>query len=811
MDIERVKRLRHTLSLHFVLLACLTAMLVASGSGTFFLPLLVFVVSVAGYLLVDKLEWFELGRIGSYFGMTLATCIAVASYIYSVFVIQSETGQLAAVAGLLIYPECVLFLQRKNLRVYEQLAIFLLLEMIVAALINDNLLFGILLTPIMLLWVSSLFLFSRYATLAAIDPSIDDPVPLLVEIIYKRFVKPMFGNASKQSIVTSIFCPAADVQASRPVRRALQTLPIGMGAIFFAAIFFYLLPRTSTGVLRTSVGMEPRTGLPSELRMGVFGRLLQDTTPVMRVSFSTLNHKPYTLTEPPYLRARVYDQYVLRTRGVGTYWWQSSAERPYYPKLEPLKPNEGFAALGQDHVIAEIDIRREFARTLYTLPPAFASRRRQVANLLYDDYKMVLGSFDADATTLGKSLIYEIGSSGFANQQQLRILPAYLPRTYEKQIREMLVKPVIRFEAAEPYRQEILRDAECAETDLYQVAKAFENRFIYSGDFSYSLDLRPPADPALDPIEDFIVNQRQGHCQYFAAAMVAMLRKSGIPSRIVGGYRPIEFNRFGYFVVHQSDAHTWVEGLFTREQLLGTELERWLTNDPQQEYWVRFDSTPDSEGGTPEIVEQRGQAMDYAQKLWKDYVVDGQKLSGENSIYAPVSEDGENAYKNMIDRFKQFIAALQSGRLLEERGRIEIAWPIAFIVFGLGGFGIAAWRLAIILPRWAPNLAKRLGLARRGPQQVKEVFFARCLELLHRQGLQRAESQTPLEFTAAAATSLGSDSQPTPTIAEPLRMLTSLYYRLRFSSQSSLSPDETQAIDNALKSLEQASQSRLKT
>src|SRR5690606_16906699 len=141
-----------------------------------------------------------------------------------------------------------------------------------------------------------------------------------------------------------------------------------------------------------------------------------------------------------------------------------------------------------------------------------------------------------------------------------------------------------------------------------------------------------------------------GHCQYFASAMVMMLRQSDIPSRIVVGYKPHELNKLGnYYSVKQNDAHAWVEALMTRADLQGTELQHWTTD--AETYWVRFDPTPAS--SVDAEISQQGQAIDYAEKLWKDYVVEGQKLSSEDSLYAPVAANSENAYAEAVEKFQE--------------------------------------------------------------------------------------------------------------------------------------------------------------
>ncbi len=159
--------------------------LVALGSQSAFLPLLVLVIGISSLLFVDWLEWFALHHVLAYCGMILGTVIALADYFRNAGADTSK--QLCAIASLLIYPELVIMLQRKNLRLFEQMAIFLLLEIIVAALVNDNVLFGILLAPIVVLWVASLLLFTRYAALIQLAPDLDKPTPRFIELIMEAW------------------------------------------------------------------------------------------------------------------------------------------------------------------------------------------------------------------------------------------------------------------------------------------------------------------------------------------------------------------------------------------------------------------------------------------------------------------------------------------------------------------------------------------------------------------------------------------------------------------------------------------------
>jgi len=63
----------------------------------------------------------------------------------------------------------------------------------------------------------------------------------------------------------------------------------------------------------------------------------------------------------------------------------------------------------------------------------------------------------------------------------------------------------------------------------------------------------------VDPVIDFLTRSREGHCEYFASALALLARASGIPARVVAGYRVEEVSPLGYFVVRERHAHSWVE------------------------------------------------------------------------------------------------------------------------------------------------------------------------------------------------------------------------------------------------------------
>ncbi|MBN1201500.1 MAG: hypothetical protein JXJ20_06555 [Anaerolineae bacterium] len=94
----------------------------------------------------------------------------------------------------------------------------------------------------------------------------------------------------------------------------------------------------------------------------------------------------------------------------------------------------------------------------------------------------------------------------------------------------------------------------------YDQAKAIERWLRTNIQYNESIATPPPG---VDPIEWFLFDQRQGYCNYYASAMVLMLRSLGIPSRVAAGFAQGAWDaEQNAFVVRERDAHTWVEVYF---------------------------------------------------------------------------------------------------------------------------------------------------------------------------------------------------------------------------------------------------------
>ncbi len=125
---------------------------------------------------------------------------------------------------------------------------------------------------------------------------------------------------------------------------------------------------------------------------------------------------------------------------------------------------------------------------------------------------------------------------------------------------------------------------------------------------NYAYSLSGMTSMRSDPVTWFLLTERQGHCEYFAGAMVAILSELGIPARIVAGYSGGSLALDGESaVVREANAHTWVEAR--------------VGQGPE---WTTFDPTPAAE--VPGLARATGRervqwALQWAQSSWDRYLL----------------------------------------------------------------------------------------------------------------------------------------------------------------------------------------------
>ena len=106
----------------------------------------------------------------------------------------------------------------------------------------------------------------------------------------------------------------------------------------------------------------------------------------------------------------------------------------------------------------------------------------------------------------------------------------------------------------------------------YQFVRAVQSRL--ANGFAYTEN--PPRAPrGIPPLVWFLLHSHAGYCQQFSGTMALMLRMGGVPARVASGFTPGVYDAARReWVVHDTDAHSWVEVYFPH---IG---------------WVTFDPTP---------------------------------------------------------------------------------------------------------------------------------------------------------------------------------------------------------------------------
>ena len=234
------------------------------------------------------------------------------------------------------------------------------------------------------------------------------------------------------------------------------------------------------------------------------------------------------------------------------------------------------------------------------------------------------------------------------------------------------------------------------------------------------------------PIDDFLFNGKEGHCEYFASSMVVLLREMGIPSRLVTGFVGGEYNSHGdYFLIRESNAHAWVEVFFPS---FG---------------WISFDPTPGGEGSYLNSVPSILTYLEYIKYRWNRYVVDFDQ------------KDQIRIYKRLRSDFrKSKFNAVKLNRMGQYKN-------IIFVIFSL--------LVVLYLIRSKQSSLNRVFLRNKIEKSTK--IYSNSLKLLSKKGLNKDQSNTPSEFVEHVRNSLESQYID-------FNNLTTTYLKARFGNNS---------------------------
>jgi hypothetical protein len=301
------------------------------------------------------------------------------------------------------------------------------------------------------------------------------------------------------------------------------------------------------------------------------------------------------------------------------------------------------------------------------------------------------------------------------------------------------------------------------------IAKAFEQYFRESGEYTYSLNLER-VDADMDPLEDFLFNEKKGHCERYAGALALLLRSQRIPSQVVLGFRGADQVRPGHYVIRQSHAHAWVEALVphdnppTQSKLPASQWYRWLALDPTPSLVAE----PESQGMVSDLINN-------AQTLYSNV------LNLTNNDRQELGRGFLDWVMDACDQINDWFAHLPGG---------VTGGAIGLIMLGL---------LMLTLYRF-----RVLEQLRRQPLHLPE--YRQLTSLLARVGYQRGPSETSQEFSERVAASLATDSA-TAEVARVPAALSALHYRVVFG-ESPATDEEREQARQQLTQLRKALQAR---
>jgi hypothetical protein len=254
----------------------------------------------------------------------------------------------------------------------------------------------------------------------------------------------------------------------------------------------------------------------------------------------------------------------------------------------------------------------------------------------------------------------------------------------------------------------------------------------------YSLD--PPL-LGYDSVDDFLFKSRDGFCGHYASAFVTLMRAAGVPARVVTGYLGGEWNPIGdYFVIRQSDAHSWAEV--------------WL----EGRGWTRVDPTAVVEPGRLD----RG-IMD----LLPDAGSQSARLLRSSPWLARMLQrwDATNTWWN--DHVLNFDYHSQLNLL----SRLGFSPDLQTL----------GWAFVATLLIWLAWIAWQVGRSTPGPRPDRLArAYARLCKKLAGVGLPRGAHQGPIAYANVV-------TESRPDLAQRVRALLTLYAELRYGAPATAS------------------------
>jgi transglutaminase-like putative cysteine protease len=793
--------LERALQLHTAVLAALGVLLVGLGHDSPLVPGILALAIITAVVVTDIFQWLKVNRL-------IANLLAVVAVVWSLkdFFLMASDGQLLAIANMLGYLQVVLLFQEKSARIYWQLLVLSLLQVVVAAALDLGPEFGLLVCLYIVIGLSTLVLLCVHRAAHASAPAAGRTATR--------------ANARARQLLAP-----PEVLAMPPIDSDdWQLLPRGFFArqvalltavtFLFAVVFFYASPRLREGAWPGPRGRgSGLSGVAPQIKLAEAGRIHLSSQVAMRVALTRVQDKQSVpLAQDPYFHGAVLTEYVADENG---YRWLPRKSLNLPPGGGPRSPSPPPMTLTSTNLVQQdIVLESSPSNLAYAIMPILESQS-QSKYFGYSRFQHHLYRKENEHSPTSRQHRYTATTPAIRSGRQLHGVPHTNPLASERD-REFLQyerEELTQFDAARFPRlaqtaAEAIERLELTAAGPLDKALALERHFRTSNQYEYSLNLDFVRNRDLDPLEDFVANHKRGHCEYFASALTLMLRSQGIPARIVIGYKGGLFNSLGhYYVVQQRFAHAWVEAWMPAGEVPDDEI---AGRPSAGGCWYRLDPTPGravplmaSDDG---IAHRVAQAFDYVELLWRDYVVSLNAARQQDALYEPLTARAAGlpswielrGLPRWLRRWTQRLGLdfqMQQGgggrRFFEGSLALLVAAALLGLLVLAQVLRLAGRALVRRWQRWRDSTAGAAALA--------PGFYRRLEKLLARLPLRRQRGQTPRELAASAGVQLATSNEARPAAHLPAEIVAA-YYRARFGGDR-LDKTETDAIEQALATL----------
>lgn len=555
----------------------------------------------------------------------------------------------------------------------------------------------------------------------------------------------------------------------------MATLRVMALTLALGFLAFLLIPRQS-GLSPSRFGQtssQHLTGFDEEVALGQLGEILENETPVMTVEFTDLDRNPIPPPSEPLWRGVTLNSYENGR-------WRRQTSRSL--RLLQIMPN---AMLTQHNAFRQaIKLEPNDSPTLFAIRPFLGLRSSRgvpppsINTIDGTAFRQDLrGTFDYEVISDLDANAPQSGESPPSDNRLEEILLGIAPELKERLRR-----------IAEPLVEGLPTDGPDA---ILARGRALEGYLLDPRNFGYSLQMSR-VDSSMDPVEDFLVNRREGHCEYFASALALLLRSIDIPSRMVNGFKGGDWNDITQtMTVREKHAHSWVEAYAG-------------VNDDGQPIWFVFDPTPGTERERS-IAQMGGLAArlrvvtDLVRHVWIFYIQGYNSERQSRLLYEPLG---------MVARAVRALAVAGWAAISSAAVALFHFKNIRSLI-SVKGFVVTFLLLLtlVYLAKLCAWLFRRVLAWWRGPDEDAQgatagiLFYRRLAQLLAEYDLERSPAETQNEFARRAFRFLSGRGTGAQDAAESPQKIVDAFYQVRFGHMD-LSPETLAELEQRLDALE---------